>query len=68
MEIHARMASYWRRWSPLVTYAIKGVSRWSPAGKRALIDTIRAKGGASELDYIRRFAAHPRLALALFEK
>ena len=58
----------WRRWSPLVTYAIKGASRWSPADKRALIDTIRAKGGASELDYIRRFAAHPRLALALFEK
>ena len=61
-----RMA--WKRWSPLVVFCLKGVSRWSMAERRALALVIRAKGGADESDYLARFAAHPKLELALFGK
>jgi hypothetical protein len=56
----------WERWSPLVAFALPGVSRWSPADRRALAKVIRAKGGRDESEFIARFAAHPRLQRALF--
>ena len=55
----------WERWSPLVVYALPGVSRWSPAERRALARVIRAKGGRDESEFIARFAAHPKLERAL---
>jgi hypothetical protein len=58
----------WQRWSPLVVFALPGVSRWSPADRRALARVIRAKGGCDESEFIARFAAHPRLERALFGK
>ncbi len=58
----------WRRWSPLVVFALPGVARWSQADRRALARVIRAKGGRDEAEYIARFAAHPKLARALFGK
>ncbi|MEK7436108.1 MAG: hypothetical protein AAB150_04430 [Pseudomonadota bacterium] len=56
----------WSRWSPLVAFALRGVSRWSPAERRALARLIRAKGGSDESGYLVRYAAHPKLARALF--
>jgi hypothetical protein len=56
----------WQRWSPLVVFALPGVSRWSLAEKRALARVIRAKGGRDESEFIARFAAHPKLEQALF--
>ncbi len=61
-----RMA--WQRWSPLVVFALPGVSRWSQAERRALARVIRAKGGRDESEFVTRFAAHPKLERALFGK
>ena len=58
----------WERWSPLVVFALPGVSRWSQAERRALARVIRAKGGSDESEFIARFAAHPKLERALFGK
>ena len=58
----------WQRWSPLVVFALPGVSRWSLADRRALALVIRGKGGRDEGDYLARFAAHPKLERALFGK
>ncbi|MFH1044805.1 MAG: hypothetical protein V1796_07155 [Pseudomonadota bacterium] len=58
----------WERWSPLVVFALPGVSRWSLAERRALARVIRAKGGRDEGEFIARFAAHPKLERALFGK
>ncbi len=58
----------WQRWSPVVVFALKGVSRWSPAERRALARVIRAKGGHDESEFLARFAAHPKLERALFGK
>jgi hypothetical protein len=58
----------WQRWSPLVVFALPGVSRWSPAERRELARVIRAKGGCDENEFIARFAAHPKLERALFGK
>jgi len=55
---------WWDRWAPVVM-CLPGVERWSPADRRALVQVIRAKGGRSESDYVRRFDAHPRLGRAL---
>ena len=49
----------WQRWSPVVVFALRGVSRWSPAERRALARVIRAKGGHDEVEFLARFAAHP---------
>jgi len=54
----------WRQWAPLIV-ALPGLGRWSRADKRALVEVVRAKAGASEFDYLRGFNAHPRLARAL---
>jgi len=56
----------WQRWSPLVVFALPGVSRWSPGDRRALARVIRAKGGRDEREFLARFAAHPKLERALF--
>ena len=56
----------WQRWSPVVVFALPGVSRWSPADRRALARVIRAKGGRDEAAFLARFAAHPKLERALF--
>jgi len=56
----------WQRWSPVVVFALPGVSRWSPAERRALARVIRAKGGRDEAEFLARFAAHPKLEKALF--
>ena len=58
----------WQRWSPLVVFALAGISRWSRAERRELARVIRAKGGRDESEYIERFAAHPKLERALFGK
>ncbi len=58
----------WQRWSPVVVFALKGVSRWSPAERRALARVIRAKGGHDESEFLARFAAHPKLERVLFGK
>ena len=54
----------WRRWAPLVV-VLPGVEAWSPAEKRALVEVIRAKGGARESEFVRRFDGHRRLRRAL---
>ncbi len=56
----------WQRWSPLVQFALPGVTRWSEAERRALARVIRAKGDRDEGNYLARFAAHPKLERALF--
>ncbi|MBK5106410.1 MAG: hypothetical protein JJE42_19375, partial [Burkholderiales bacterium] len=58
----------WQRWSPVVAFALPGVSRWSPAERRALARVIRTKGGRDEAEFLARFAAHPKLERALFGK
>ena len=50
----------WRRWSPLIMI-LPGVEGWSPARKRALVDVVRAKGGTSELEFVRRINRHALL-------
>jgi hypothetical protein len=55
----------WRRWAPLIA-SLSGVSRWRPAQRRELAEIVRAKAGRQELPFLVRFAAHPRLAKALF--
>jgi hypothetical protein len=56
----------WRRWSPLVVFALPGVARWNQAERRALGRVIRAKGARDENEFIARFAAHTKLQHALF--
>jgi len=55
----------WRRWAPIVA-SLPGVSRWSAAERREIAEIVRAKGGRHEVEFLVRFAAHPRLADALF--
>jgi hypothetical protein len=54
----------WQRWSPLIL-TLPWVSRCSAANRRALVGIVRAKGGLSETDFLRRFNAHPLLGRAL---
>jgi hypothetical protein len=54
----------WQRWSPLIL-TLPGVPRWSAANRRTLVRIVRAKGGASETDFVRRFNAHPLLGRVL---
>lgn len=56
----------WQRWSPVVVFALPGVSRWSREERRTLAGVIRAKGGRDESEFLARFAAHPKLERALF--
>jgi len=60
----AAQRAWWRSWAPLVT-VLPGVSRWSPAARRALVEVIRAKGGPREDEFVRRFDAHRLLRTAI---
>ena len=55
---------WWQRWAPLVL-CLPGIAGWTGADKLALIEVIRAKGGARESDFVRRFDAHGELRKAL---
>jgi len=55
---------FWERWAPLVAL-LPGLDRWPAADKRALVATIRAKGGLRESDFVARFDAHRRLAAGM---
>jgi hypothetical protein len=46
---------------------LPGVKRWSPANRKALVEVIKAKGGKSEIDFIRKFDQHDRLQAALLK-
>jgi hypothetical protein len=54
----------WERWAPLALI-LPGIARWSRAERAALAAVMRAKGGARESDFVRRFDAHPRLRRAI---
>ncbi len=54
----------WQRWAPLVA-VLPGLDAWTRAEKRALVETIRAKGGRCESDFLARFDGHRRLGNAL---
>jgi hypothetical protein len=54
------------RFCPIVAAGDPG--NWSPSERKALVRTMRAKGGESEVDYARRLRAHERLFLALKNK
>ncbi|MCP5119232.1 MAG: hypothetical protein GY953_51175, partial [bacterium] len=54
----------WERWAPLVL-TMPGVDRWPEGDKRALGEVIDAKGGASELEFVRLFDGHRRLRTAI---
>ncbi len=54
----------WKRWS-VVVMALRGVSRWSAANRRAFAKIIRAKGGRRESEFVRLFNAHGPLRRAL---
>ena len=53
-----------RRWSPLV-HVLPGLTRWSAAERRALVDVVQAKGGRRESEFVWRFDRHRRLREAL---
>ena len=54
------------RWAPLVRI-LPGIERWRTAEKIALAETIRAKGGRRESEFVRRFDDHGRLRRAIAE-
>ncbi len=56
----------WERWSPLVL-ALPGVSRWSAAQRRSLVQVVRAKGGRRESEFVRHFDAHRPLRRAVLQ-
>ncbi len=55
---------WWERWAPLIM-ALPGVSRWSTANRRALVEVVRAKGGRRESEFVTRFDRHRRLRSAV---
>jgi hypothetical protein len=54
----------WERWAPLLLL-LPGVQRWSESERRSLVEVVRAKGGRSESEFVRRFDAHARLRQAV---
>ncbi len=68
-------ASRWRGWPPderrafeqlsVVAALIPNLDRWSAADRRALVGILRAKGGRSELPYLRLLHGHRRLRQSL---
>jgi hypothetical protein len=55
---------WWDRWAPLVM-GLPGIGRWTPAQRASLVRVIEAKGGASEIEYVRLFDRHRALRRAL---
>ncbi len=54
----------WERWAPLL--ALLGeAAAWPDDERAALVETVRAKGGARERDFVTRFDSHPRLPSAV---
>ena len=53
----------WSDWAPLVE--LMPMRGWSLAERRALAGVIGAKGGPSEIDFLKAFDAHPKLAASL---
>jgi hypothetical protein len=53
-----------RRWSPLVQ-VLPGLTRWSVAERRGLVEVVRAKGGRRESEFVLRFDRHRRLREAI---
>lgn len=49
----------------LVLATLSDLEKWSPPEKLELVQLIRAKGAADELDYLNRMQRHPRLRAAL---
>jgi hypothetical protein len=49
----------------LVAALVPDLAAWTPAERRALVAVMRAKGGASEMDYARRLDGHARLRRSL---
>ena len=56
----------WQRWSPLIM-SLRGVQKWSPADKRALVQVVRAKGGQRESRFVALFDRHRRLRRAILK-
>ena len=54
----------WTRWAPILVQ-LPGLSRWTPAERRALVRVVRLKGGRRESDFVRAFDAHAKLRRAL---
>jgi hypothetical protein len=54
----------WQRWAPLLA-SLPQIERWPAAQRAALVALVRAKGGASEFDFLVQFAAHDRLRRTL---
>ena len=54
----------WRRLSP-IALMLPGLTRWSPADRRALKAIMRAKGSRFETTYVDLVNRHPRLHRAL---
>ena len=46
-----RPASKFTEWSAIVV-SLPGVSHWSPAHRRGLLDVIKARGGRTERAYV----------------
>jgi hypothetical protein len=44
---------------------LPGIGGWTPAQRAGLVQIIRAKGGSSEIDYVRRFDGHLALRRTL---
>ena len=53
-------------WGPLIVI-LPGIEGWSPAERRALASVVRARGGPTESDYLRRLDAHAALEASLTE-
>ena len=51
---------------PLVLL-LKGVKRWSPQNRRALVRVVRAKGGRRESDFVKLFDSHRLLKKAVLD-
>jgi hypothetical protein len=44
---------------------LPGVGRWTPRQRADLVRVIKAKGGISEIDFVRQFDRHQALRRAL---
>ncbi|MCP4201538.1 MAG: hypothetical protein GY769_06335 [bacterium] len=56
----------WDRWAPL-TMILPRVGRWSKRSKAALVEIIKAKGGARESEFVARFDRHAALRRGILE-